>query len=352
MNETPPIPRSTVIQGIEWLNERLPYPDMSVTGDTYPLTWADDDAIYMSSGDPNWHGVLKDDGMDVEKIEGDPPRYRVTRPDDLWYFRGGGGHGPKPSGMICVEGSLYLAFQNMLGHKPPAHGTNSQHGSDAFILVSHQHGQYWLPHFTEMPPTPMFPGYKFGGPAFVNFGKNNAGARDEYVYALSGDQWDNGSDIRLGRVPATTITDPAAWEWVSDLHDVTHPQWSDDLEHSLPIVSWERHLGMPDMVYLPAIKRYLLLSWHLHEDFNPSGSDLIIMESPEPWGPFSLVHYAPWEDARVSPYCPRIPLKWLEPDGLTGWMLFSGSWGSPDDQGTSWRPYYRPNVRKFRLTLY
>jgi hypothetical protein len=39
----------------------------------------------------------------------------------------------------------------------------------------------------------------------VNIGKDNAGARDQYVYAVSSDQWDHGSNRRLGRVPASSI---------------------------------------------------------------------------------------------------------------------------------------------------
>jgi len=31
-------------------------------------------------------------------------------------------------------------------------------------------------------------GHKFGGPSFVQFGKNNEDARDEYVYAVSSGQ--------------------------------------------------------------------------------------------------------------------------------------------------------------------
>jgi hypothetical protein len=46
----------------------------------------------------------------------------------------------------------------------------------------------------------MFPDSKFGGPSFVQFGGDNADAVDEYIYAVSGDQWDNGSELRLERV--------------------------------------------------------------------------------------------------------------------------------------------------------
>ncbi|MHB1484221.1 MAG: hypothetical protein ACYCYI_06110 [Saccharofermentanales bacterium] len=81
---------------------------------------------------------------------------------------------------------------------------------------------------------------------------------------------------------------------------------------------------------------------------------MIIFESPEPWGPFSLVyHEENWEGktsesaVEFSPYCPRLPLKWVEQDGVTCWLQFSGSWG-PEGQAAG---YYRSNVRKFRLIM-
>ena len=43
------IPRSPVIAAWEWTGDRLSYADPAVKGDTYPLTWADDDAIYASA---------------------------------------------------------------------------------------------------------------------------------------------------------------------------------------------------------------------------------------------------------------------------------------------------------------
>lgn len=45
-----------------------------------------------------------------------------------------------------------------------------------------------------------------------------------------------------------------------------------------------------------------------------------------------------------NPYCPRVPLKWMEADGLTGWLQFSGNWGSQD-------VYYRSHVQRFRIRL-
>ena len=46
------IPKSKVIKGFQWLGERIPYGEKDVKGDTYPMTWAEDDEIYTSCGDP------------------------------------------------------------------------------------------------------------------------------------------------------------------------------------------------------------------------------------------------------------------------------------------------------------
>ncbi len=340
------IPKSTVIRGIEWLSERIAYPEPDIKGDTFPMTWADDDEIYTSAGDPLWGETPS--GLDVEKLSGMPPDYRIAKVNPMNDYLGWGGDGPKPSGMICVGGVLYLAFQNMLRTRRPAHGLISQHGSDAQIVYSTNHGGFWVPALGNI-AAPMFPGHMFGGPAFINYGRNNANARDEYVYAVSTDQWDNGSNLRLGRVRADSIVRAEAWEWVSAFGPQGQPAWSPELREAIPVLSIHRWIGLPDMVYLAGIGRYLLLTWRLHGDFSPDqGTDLLILESPEPWGPFSLVYFEEyWEGREFNPYCPRLPLKWMEADGLMGWLQFSGSWG-PQGQAAG---YYRSNIRRFRLIV-
>ena len=182
----------------------------------------------------------------------------------------------------------------------------------------------------------------------MNFGKNNENARDEYVYAVSGDQWDNGSNVRLGRVHKDYIMQAGYWEWVCSFDLYGNPAWSHDLNESIPVFCMHRALGIPDMVYLKSVNRYLLFTWSLHEDFSPSGSDLYILEASEPWGPFSFVHYEEnWEGKDFNPYCPRLPLKWVEPDGLTCWLQFSGNWGK-EMQPVA----YRSSVRRFRFILH
>lgn len=340
------IPKSAVIRSLEWAGDRVPYPDPEIKGDTFPMTWADDDEIYAAAGDPLWGETT--DGLDVEKFSGGPTDYTITKVNPMNEYRGWGGHGPKPSGMIGVAGALYLACQNLRGARQPPFSQISQHGSDAQIVYSTDKGSRWFPALGDI-AAPMFPGHKFGGPAFVNFGKNNAHARDEFVYAISSDQWDNGSNLRLGRVPAEGIMRPTAWEWVCAFDPSGRPAWSRDLNESVPVLSLHRWLGLPEMVFLAGIGRYLLLTWRLHKDFSgDEGADLIVLDAPEPWGPFSLAHFEEyWESKSFNPYCPRVPLKWMDENSTGGWLQFSGCW-TPAGQKAG---YYRSNVRPFHLKM-
>lgn len=102
MNSIKTIPPSQYIRGIEWCSERFPYPERDVKGDTYPMTWAKDNIIYTSAGDPSWGETH--DGLDVEQITGTPTDYKITKINHMNDYRGWGGAGPKPCGMICVEG--------------------------------------------------------------------------------------------------------------------------------------------------------------------------------------------------------------------------------------------------------
>ena len=341
------IPRSTYIKNFQWTGERIPYPTEDVKGDTYPMTWGHNDEILTACGDPLWGETV--DGLDVERIDGGPTDYTISKINHMNEYTGWGGNGPKPTGMICVDKVFYMAFQNLLGSKKPPHNLLSQHGSDAQIVFTTYPPMHWTPALRTM-KEPMFAGHKFGGPAFINFGKNNENARDEYVYAVSSDQWDNGSNLRLGRVPMNKIMERGEWSFVSAFDAEGEPTWHRDLDEAIPVLSLAGSLGAPEMVYITAIKRYLLFTWRLRKDFSPTeGTDLLVFESPEPWGPFSLVyHEEMWEGQAFNPYCPRVPLKWMAADGLSGWVQFSGSWGEEGQKAL----YYRSNVRPFELTLF
>ncbi len=264
---------------------------------------------------------------------------------------GWGGAGPKPSGPISVGGVLYLAFQNATGQSDrirqnPDVVMNYGHGYDAQVIASSDFGRTWTPSLKHV-KKPMFPGRTFGAPAFLNFGKDNEGVRDHYVYAISGEGWDNGVHCRLGRVPRDQILRREAWEWVRAL-DRNGPAWSPRMSEATPILTHPGYLGMVEMVHLQRAKRYLLLAWRNKVKADPdSGSELMIYDAPETWGPFTFVyHEDPWESISLNPYNPRLPLKWFDHGKQEGWLLFSGSWRSGGKT-----PTYRVHVRPFRLRM-
>jgi hypothetical protein len=338
---------SELIRSIQWTSDLWTYPDLTIGGDTYPMTWADDDQLYGSSGDPNYD--KKYDGFDTVKLVGTPPSVTLEQTNPMHAWTGSAGWGAKPTGMICVDGALYLAIQNVLGWRPPAWRRHSQHGSDATILVSRDKGRSWAPERQDL-REPMFPGNRFGGPAFVNHGKDHALARDDFVYAISSDQWDNGTDLRLGRVPRDRIDLTRAWQWASGWRANGEPEWSGYLNDAIPVLSGTGMMSCPDMVWSEGLQRYLLTTWCFNKDFDTQqGTNLVVYESPEPWGPFRVAGCErDWLGRRVGPYCPRIVSKWMDAGGLGGWMLVSGNFMTLPDPA---KPFYRPNAIRFRLQL-
>ena len=406
------IPRSKVIRSVDWLGDLMRINDENAIGDSHAMTWAADDQIYMGTGDPQsyvneqgehvrchygtehalgwdktdahkWRIYEQTTGTVVERLRGGPEDMELDRINDLPGIRGWGGSGAKPTGMISVDGVLYMAMQNMLGWKPPHFGTRCQHGSDATIICSRDFGKTWEPDIEPIMRDfvdeefvgvhqacyaavrneewkspwyergsfrgwrPMFPGDWFGTPAFVQHGKDNQDAVDGYVYAVSSDQFDNGTNLRVGRVPKEKILAASAWEFACYQPDGT-VGWTDDLYKSEPMLEIYRHISAPEMVYVPALKKYLLLTWAHHSDFNPNdGSELTILEADHPWGPFSLVFYEwMWYKQEAGGYCPRLPMKWFDPATLTGYMEWAGNYFT-----ASTAPYYAPSVRKFRFVV-
>jgi len=316
-------------------------------GDTYPLTWADNDLIYSSGGDAV--SETKPDGLNFLSIESSPDNYRITVINEMPDFRGWGGQGLKPTGMLCHKGIIYM-FAHNLG-KRTNENMEKCHGDDAQIFMSKDKGRTWEPNIRMVEKSPMFPGRDFGSPCFINYGKDNEGATDEFVYALSGEGWANGNYLKVGRVPVERIMDINAWEFISKFETGRKPVWVNDFKAAIPVLQDSGFMGYPECVYIKSLKRYLLLTWKFKverpDKYSPDdGSELAIYESPQPWGPYALVTKMDWETPEVTPYNPRLPLKWFDNEKLEGYLLFSGSWRNG---GSS--EFYRAQVRKFKLEL-
>ena len=84
----------------------------------------------------------------------------------------------------------------------------------------------------------------FGCPTFLNFGKDYAGARDEFVYVYSPDAdgaYDSADRMVLARVPKDRIKDRDAYEFFRGLSD-GKPLWTRDVKDRAAVLDRTREV--------------------------------------------------------------------------------------------------------------
>jgi hypothetical protein len=126
------------------------------------------DVIYTAHGDRRGFEPLRPDklGLGFARITGQPLAARGTNIPANADNTGMGGEGKKASGMLMADGVLYMWARN---------AGNSQ------LAWSTDYAKTWTWSDWKFTTT-------FGHPAFLNLGKNYAGARDNYVYIYSPDE--------------------------------------------------------------------------------------------------------------------------------------------------------------------
>jgi hypothetical protein len=272
----------------------------AIGSDNWPLTWADDDDLYTSYGD-GWGfepRISRKLSLGLGKISGPATGFRaVNLRSETAERTGEGRKGAKTSGMLMVDGVLYMWVRNV---------ENSQ------LVWSEDCGRTWQWgfKFTE----------SFGSPAFLNFGKNYAGARDEYVYSYSQDgasAYESNDGLVLARVPRARIRERDAYEFFVRLDQRGRPVWSRDIAQRGPVFSYPGSCQRVDAVYNPVLKRYLVLLGQNHE------SGWGIYDAPEPWGPWTTAfHTQSWDLPGTHGY--RLSTKWMSADGKSMYLVFSG----------------------------
>ena len=307
---TRPCPPSPVIQRVEWapvntIVRRAP------GGDNWPLTWADDDALYTAYGDGNGFEPFVPAKLSIgfSKVTGGPADFRgVNFTAANGEFRGDGRSGRKASGLLMVDGVLYLLARNM---------------DNAQLAWSRDHGATWTWadwKFTE----------SFGCPTFLNFGRNYAGARDEFVYVYSLDAdgaYEPADRMVLARVPKTRLAERAAYEYFVAMDGRGGATWSRDVARRGAVFTNPGNCYRGGVTYNAALKRYLwcqILPYSTHPQGMRFQGGFGIYDAPEPWGPWTTAFYA--KDWDVGPgESSSLPTKWMSADGKTVHLVFSGN---------------------------
>jgi CubicO group peptidase (beta-lactamase class C family) len=270
----------------------------AIDSDNWPLTCGDDDAQYTSYGDgfgfePH---VEKKLGMGFARITGGPTDYRGVNLRSDGERVGNGAKSPKASGILMVDGVLYLWVRNV---------------GNAQLAWSRDRGKTWEWGFK------MEAG--FGSPAFLNFGRNYAGARDGFVYSFSQDgpsAYESDNSLLLARVPKHRIRERAAWEFFERLDEAGRPVWTADIARRGAVFQYPANCQRVDAVYDAGIGRYLMALGYDH------AGGWGLFDAPEPWGPWTTILHREWDVADTHGY--RLPSKWISKDGLTLTLVFSG----------------------------
>ncbi len=294
-----PYPASNLIRGVQFA-PATSIVRAAVDSDNWPVTWGDDDALYTSYGDGRGFEPRTERKLSLgwARITGGPEDFRAENVRTSSGEREGDGpKGAKTSGMLAMDGVLYAWARNT---------GNSQ------LLWSEDRGRTWQWGFRFET--------SFGVPAFLNYGRNYAGARDGYVYVYSSDgpsAYETYDGVVLARAPKNRIRERDAYEFVSRLDAAGKPVWSRRIEERTPVFRFPRHCQRLDVVYNAPLRRYLLALGYNH------GGGWGIYDAPEPWGPWTTAfHTGYWGLGDTHGY--RLPTKWISADGRTMWLIFSG----------------------------
>jgi len=309
----PPYPMSELIHDVKF----APESDIirkAVGSDNWPVTWGDDNNQYTAYGD-GWGfepKVEKKLSLGLAKVVGDPGDFHgINIRSETGEFTGQGRFGKKASGLIMIDGVLYMWIRNA-----------NEDGKESQLAWSSDHGNSW-----------NFPDWKltsgFGYPTFLNFGKDYQGARDNYVYIYSHDDIDAykpADQMILARVAKNKIPDKESYEFFKALDNQGKPIWSKDINNRGAVFTHPARCYRSGITYNAGLKRYLWCQIH-PESNHPQGTRFQggfgIYEAAQPWGPWYTVFYTKEWDVGPGETM-SFPAKWMSEDGKTCYLLFSG----------------------------
>ena len=301
----PPYPPSPVIKEVRWA-PRDQIRRAAKGSDNWPMTWADDGHLYTAYGDGNGFEPFLPDRLSLgfARIEGGPADFRGVniRSCDVEQT-GSGAAGRKASGILMVDGVLYLWTRN---------------AGPARLARSADRGKSW---------TWADWGFAtaFACPTFLNFGRHYAGARDGFVYVYSHDAasaYKAADRMILARVPKGRIMERDTYEFFAGLDPRGGPTWTRDLDRRGPVFTHEGRCYRSGISYNAVLGRYLRCQILPGDDPRKRGG-FGLYDAPEPWGPWTTAFFT--EDWDVGPgESSSIPAKWIGDDGRSLRLVFSG----------------------------
>jgi len=304
---TSPYPPSPAIAQLTWADAST-IVRQAKGSDNWPMTWGDDDLLYTAYGD-GWGfdkpGSFPKLSLGIARIKGIQQYFVGTNLRSATIeHTGDGPKGKKASGMLMIDGVLYMWVRN---------------AGNAQLAWSENHGKNWT--FNSWKLTTSF-----GCPTFCNYGKNCNGASDEYVYVYSPDSdsaYQPVDQMVLARVHKKRITDRNAYEFFKRLSSDGKVEWTKSIAQRKAVFKHINRCYRSSVCYHPILKRYLWCQVMPAEDKQSHGG-IGIYDAPKPWGPWTTVYYD--ESWDVDPgESAGFVTKWISRDGKTLYLVFSGN---------------------------
>jgi hypothetical protein len=303
-----------VIRTLEWAPVQSILREAN-DADNWPITWADDDALYTTWGDGTGFPpkVERKLGCGFARVTGSPERFTGANIRSPAEQLGQGRSGKKGWGILCVGGVLYL----WLGHA-------NERGGAAQLAWSRDHARTWT--FSEW----QFP--EFGLVGFINYGKNYRGARDRWVYAYShdGPLADTPADrFILMRAPKDRLTERHAWQLFEGMSPTGRPRWTREIARRGAVFTNKDSCLRSGMTYCAPLGRYLWWQQIPQPPGHPDRGDtrfeggFAVYDAPEPWGPWTTAFFTERWDVGPGEHG-EFPAKWMSRDGRTLPLVFSG----------------------------
>lgn len=294
------------------------------------MTWAADDHQYTAWGDGGGFGGTNSDGrvsLGVARVEGPWNDFQGV---NLW----GGKNSERPAefagksyGILSLDGVLYLWWVP----DPLPHLVETR------IAWSKDRGLSW-----ERAAWAFTFEDGLTIPTFLNFGKEYARARDDYVYSYairprygpkrsnSPEAYPSGFDVHkpgaidLLRVPKRHILNRERYEFFAGLDNNGQPGWTNRIKDRQPVFENPEGVGWNvSVTYNAGLGRYLLCT----EFGRTHLGKLSIFDAPEPWGPWTTVVYEEdWGRGQIplDTFYWSFPAKWISEDGRDFTFSFTG----------------------------
>ena len=295
--------------------------------DNFPTTWAADGHQYSFGGDGfGWGNNLASKvSWGAFRIEGDFNNYTGH---DVYVGPNGGQAsiiGKTHQQPMIRQGILYAWLTP---------GSNVAGFDESRLYKSIDFGLNWVD--TGVSFNRLTHGINHMG--FIQYGQDHAGPAevDGYYYftCVENQQSTNliglqtPGNIFLLRVPISNVENQASYEWFTG--DSTTPTWGTMANRTSTYTELAGLGSFPQLQYVTGLKRYTLwLQWDGTNKQGPGSSNLLLLEAPEPWGPWTEVDRSTnWggpNGIEDTVFQWQLMPKWERTNGVDFTLLFTGT---------------------------